>query len=240
MTLILSAIKRDFIVLSSDGAEFRHDVGKLPVLEVTTRRKIFPLDERSIAFAVQGQNIIALAPNGLDSQRLVGEIIRDHSEDLKKILSIEDIAKKIIDLLSTDVTHTFRLLKSAGIHQSPLAIGIYGFDLHGGRSKAYDVVWPMLDDNDNAMPQVVKLVDREPVSITHGGTGAPFVQAVIRDPDQNLSVDGLMEASIEQAQQYIREVYEKAFKLQPARSLSFAGDYFEFTITHEGLKMMRP
>ena len=232
MTLILSAVTKDVVVIAADGAEFRHNPGKPTFMEVTNRRKLFPLLGRSVVFAVHGQNRLTTVSKGLDSQRLVGDILDDLGIDLAKIPTVKGIARKLIDLLTPDITHTFSLLQSCGIHQSPLGICVFGFDLEGGRTQGFEAFWPTLTGN--GIPQVAKPIqDLDDVRITHSGTGAIFVQSVVNNPDGNYSPDHLTGASTSQVQKYVRDVYHSAYIRQPSDSPVFGGDYHELTIIRE-------
>jgi hypothetical protein len=239
MTLIIAAAKREFMVVAADGSEFRHFPGQAPFMEVTNRQKLFALPGRSIVLAVHGQNRITAEDAELASQRLVGEILNDTFGELSSIRTVEGVAKKLCQLLTADVVHTFGLLQRCGVHTSALGINVLGFDADEGRSRGWEVFWPMLPDTTE--PRVQKLVqEADDVRILHSGTGARNAEAVIRNLRFGYDVNRLKRASIRDAQKYVRGVFRTAVTLQPRDKQEFGGDYFEITITAGRLSHTSP
>jgi hypothetical protein len=239
MTLILSVVKKQFAVVAADGAEYRVYLGKSKSIEVKNRQKLFPLSSRSVVLAVHGQNRLTSIGKKLDSQQLIGDILNDLDKELVQIPTVEGIAHKLIDLLTPDVTHTFRLLQSDGIHQSPLGICVIGFDSDGERSRGFEAYWPMLTDPNT--PDVIKHIqDNDEVRIMHSGTGAKYAQSVIKNLHFPYNPNQLKNASISKAQKYVRGVFRNATIMQPKANPEFGGDYHEVTITQEQLKWTTP
>lgn len=232
MTLILSAVKKQFAVVSADGAEFRHNPGKPKFMEVKNRQKLFLLSGRSVVLAVHGQNRLTTIGEGLASQRLVGDILEGLDTELAQIPTVERITQKLIDLLTPDVTYTFQLLQSVGIHQSALGICVVGFDSDGGRSRGFEAYWPMLTDQ--STPRMIKhILDEDEVRIIHSGTGTEYAKRVIDDPHHQYNPNRLKRASISETQKYVRGIYRDASTLQPKSSPEFGGNYHEVTITRD-------
>jgi hypothetical protein len=240
MTLILSAVKKQFAVVMADGAEFRQFPGMRKFMEVKNRQKLFPLSGRSIVLAVHGQNRLTSVGKKLDSQQLIGDILDDLGKELAQIPSVEAIAQKLIDLLTQDVTHTFRLLQSDGIQQSSVGICVIGFDAEGGRSRGFEAYWPMLIEQ--STPYVNKLIhhDNDEVQIIHSGTGGKYSQLVINNVHLPYNPNQLKRASIAKVQKYVRNVFSNASALQPKADPEFGGDCHEVTITQERLKWTIP
>lgn len=235
MTLILSVVKKKFIVVSADGAEFRHNPGEQKFMEVTNRQKLFPLLDRNVVLAVHGQN--RLTPNGekIDSQRLINEIIEELSLELAPIPTVKGITLKLFELLTPTVNYTFKLLQSLKIHNSALGICVFGFDIDGGRSRGFEGFWPRLTDDSTS--QVIKLVqDKDDVRIIHSGTGARYAQLIINNPQLRYHPNHLKRASVSKVQNYIRKLFCNASSKQPKDAQEFGGDYSEVTITQKQLE----
>jgi hypothetical protein len=239
MTLILSAVKKQFAVVAADGAEFRHNPGKPKFMEVKNRQKLFLLSGRSVVLAVHGQSRLTTIGEDLASQRLVGDILEGLGTELAQIPTVERITQKLIDLLTPDVTYTFQLLQSVGIHQSALGICVVGFDSDGGRSRGFEAYWPMLTDH--GAPHVIKhILDEDAVRIMHSGTGAKYAQSAINNPHLQYDPNQLKRASISKTQKYVRGVYRNASTLQPKSNPEFGGDYHEVTVTYDQLRWTIP
>lgn len=231
MTLILAIAKKEYIVVAADGYEFTQDAGEPRILSLSNRQKIFPLLGRNIVLAIHGQNRITSAGKGLDSQRLVGDILDGLSSELSTIQSVEGIAQRINDLLTPDVTHTFRLLQSDNNHHSSLGVCVYGFDSDDSRSKAFESYWPMITDQDSTPYVIRHIQEKDDVRFIYSGSGKRYAESIANNRAMRLHPDYLRKAPISKAQKHIRKLYKDSFQMQPKSNPEFGGHYHEVTIT---------
>jgi hypothetical protein len=235
MTLVLSVVKKDFAVIGADGSEFRHRLGQPKTMDVLNRQKLFPLPGRSIVLAVFGLSALSTVGKDLTSQRLVGEMLMDVSEKLSSVVTVAGVAQSIGDLMNADVLHTFGLVQNAGFPPSHLRTWVIGFDSASGRSRGWDVFWPMLPGT--STPRVTELVrDIDDVRVMADGTGGQYVEAAIKRGALKYDRSQLLRASVPDAQRYVRSVYRDALALQTKDDPEFGGDYSEVTITRQRVK----
>ena len=236
MTLIVSAVTKEIAAVASDGLEFRHTQDGSKYVETVDRQKIFPIPERSALLAVHGQNRLTTPGQGLDSQRLVGEVFNDLYSELVSIPTIEGIANRLLDVLTPDVDHTLSLLKSEWNHHSPLGIVVIGFDVAGGRTRGFEAYWPSLNDKNNRKGVIKHVLDKDEVRVLFSGTGDKYARSVIDQLKFKYDQNKLKRASEQKVQTYVCGVFQDAFKRQKHTDLEFGGQCQVVTVVQTGFK----
>jgi len=236
MTLIVSAVTKKIAVVASDGLEFRHRQDGSKYVETVDRQKIFPIPERSALLAVHGQNRLTTLGQGLDSQRLVGEVFNDLYSELVSIPTIEGIANRLLDVLTPDVDHTLSLLKSELNHHSPIGVVVIGFDVAGDRARGFEAYWPSLNDKNNSKGVIKHVLDNDEVRILFSGTGDKYAKSVIGQLKYKYDQNKLKRASEQKLQAYVCGVFQDAFKRQKDTNLEFGGQCQVVTVVQTGFK----
>lgn len=237
MTLIISAVTKEIVVMASDGLEFRHRLDGSRYIETRDRQKIFPIPERNALLAVHGQNRLTTTGKGLDSQRLVDKFFDDLYPELASIPTIEGVANLLFEVLTPDVDHTFSLMKSEWNHYSPLGIVVIGFDIAGGRTRGFEVYWPSLNDRYNRKGVTQHVLDKDEVRILFSGTGDKYAKSVIDQLKFKYDQNKIKRASEQKVQVYVRCVFQDAFKRQKLTELEFGGQCQQFTVVPTGVKL---
>lgn len=239
MTLLLGAITRRAVVLAADGLEFLHSPGAPKREALSNRRKLLPLDERRIVLGVHGQNRLARTGEGLESQRLVIEMLPELVSQLPPSGEVAETARALQELLVTDVLHTFKELMRVGIHPAPLGILVTGFGTNATSPECYEAWWPLLGQQDQ--PRIIQHPENRQIpAVIHSGDGTRYVTKVIRVHGGRYNVDQLKNATIKKTQGYVRALYRKAESRQPRDSREFGGMYHEITVTAEGCSWTVP
>jgi len=173
MTLLLGAIIHRAVVLAADGLEFLHSPGAPKRENVSNRQKLLPLDERRIVLGVHGQNKLARTGEGLESQRLVIEMLPELVSQSPSSGEVAGIARALQELLGPDVLYTFKELMRAGFDPAPLGILVTGFGTNATRPECYEAWWPLPGPQDQ--PRIIEHPENRQIpAVIHRGDGTCY------------------------------------------------------------------
>lgn len=224
MTLILTAIKPKFAFICADGAEFRHVPGQPKHIAITNRRKLFPVPNCRVVLAAHGQNKVHTDefPDGV----LIGTKLFEHFEQLKKLSSVRSVAEYLQDALKPEMRSTFEILHRSGIDAHPSMVLCVGFDQMGDRCRAFEVKWTV------GKSEIVPYAS-EHIRLIHGGSGATFVEDIIKRRGGSKHLDTLGNTA-EIIKPYIKQLCAEALAAQPADRPEFGGAFHSIMLGRGG------
>jgi hypothetical protein len=129
MTLLLAAVAKQGIVISSDGLCSNLNTGKTISSDL---QKVFPISEHALAIAHHGQNILAGIP--------VADLVQSFAKSLPANYSVEEVARLLVAFIGPLVIKTQVSLLSNGIDDN-VGFWVAGFDTKGGDPELWEVDW---------------------------------------------------------------------------------------------------
>lgn len=236
MTLILSAILPDVVVVASDGAEFQHAPGAERQLVIFDRQKLLPIEGQSVVLALHGHNRLH-SPFASDGKLLI-EFMQEKIPEWfpERLLTMENIVEKLKSKLTPLITSTFATLKSRGIESGAFKIGIFGFDFSSDESKAYEIMWKPIQEGGDI---VVVKYPPNPAWFYQGGTGSPSTEMAIKI-DPTLNPDSLAGKSEADVIKHVQKLYAFAYQIQDRSKIEFAGKFHCVSVTKSGCRWIDP
>ena len=224
MTLLLGARGRSHILITADGQR-SVGTGSAGTVADTNLQKVFPADNRPLAVAHHGQNII----NGQPVHELIPAFLHENMAGLAEC-SVRQICAQLILDFDNAVTETLRRIPDS----VQFGVWIAAIEPAFSRPSIYEICWSKEGFVDNGMDILVSVTRLG--DTVFGGDGKEYILEYLEQAiSPELSHQHVYFRPLQYSKAVQDELYSLALQRQAERQEHrFGGHKHQLAITREG------